>query len=248
MCRLLIFGGTTEGREIAEYCAEKGISAAVSVATEYGAELLPKCSCIKKLVGRLDSDGISRLILRLECRAVIDATHPYAEEVTKNIKTACNGLRIACYRLIRTAEELSECTVAESMDQLVDILNSSEKSVLSTLGSKELPHLAEVHGFADRIWVRALPMDDVRKSCLKLGFCEERLILEKGPFTAEQNTAHIIKSGAELLVTKESGAVGGFPEKLEAAKKCGIEVVVLARPAEKGYTAEMIRKILDEMR
>ena len=248
MCRVLIFGGTTEGREIAEYCGEKGISAAVSVATEYGAELLPESSCIKKLVGRLDDNGIRELILRLKCRAVIDATHPYAEEVTKNIRTACGMLGMTCYRLIRTPEKLSGCIAAASMNELVEILNSSDKTVLSTLGSKELPRLAEVRGFDKRIWIRALPMEEVRKNCVELGFREDRLILEKGPFSVEQNIAHIRKSGAELLVTKESGAVGGFPEKLEAAKICGIEVVVLARPAEKGFTADKIKEILDEMR
>lgn len=248
MCRILIFGGTTEGREIAEYCTEKGITAAVSVATEYGAELLPKSQCIKKLVGRLDADGIRKLITELECAAVIDATHPYAEEVTQNIKTACMGLEITCYRLIRSAGELSGCIKAGSMDELVEILNSSEKTVLSTLGSKEMPKLAEVRGAAERIWIRALPVEDVRKSCTELGFCEERLILEKGPFTVEQNIAHIRKSGAELLVTKESGAVGGFPEKLKAAEICGINVIALTRPVEQGFTADEIKNIIDEMR
>lgn len=248
MCRILIFGGTTEGREIAEHCAEKGITAAVSVATEYGAELLPNSGCIKKLVGRLDADGIRKLITELECKAVIDATHPYAEEVTKNIKNACMGLEAVYYRLIRTQEALSDCIKAESMDELVKILNSSDKKVLSTLGSKELTKLAEVYSFAERIWIRALPVEYVRKSCIGLGFCEDRLILEKGPFTVEQNIAHIRKSGAELLVTKESGAVGGFPEKLKAAEICGIKVIVLKRPAENGFPAEEIKKIIDEMR
>ena len=248
MCRILIFGGTTEGREIAEYCAAKGITAAVSVATEYGAELLPKSGFIKKLVGRLDSDEMKKLVTQLGCAAVIDATHPYAEEVTKNIKNACKWLGITCYRLIRSAEELSGCIKAGSMDELVELLNSSEKTALSTLGSKEMPKLAEVRGAAERIWIRALPVEDVRKSCTELGFCEDRLILEKGPFTVEQNIAHIRKSGAELLITKESGAVGGFPEKLKAAEICGIKVIVLTRPAEKGFTAEEIKKIIDEMR
>ena len=248
MCSVLIFGGTTEGREIAEYCSEKRISAAVSVATEYGAELLPKSSYIKRFIGRLDADGIKELILRLECIAVIDATHPYAEEVTKNIVIACNALNMPYYRLIRAPENLSDCIKVKSMDDLVVKLNCCVKKVLSTLGSKELPRLAEVCDYADRIWIRALPIEEVRKSCIKLGFCEDRLILEKGPFTVEQNIEHIRKSGAEILVTKESGTIGGFPEKLKAAKLCGIDVAVLVRPTEKGFTAEEIKIILNEMR
>ncbi|MBO7472597.1 MAG: precorrin-6A reductase [Ruminococcus sp.] len=248
MCKVLIFGGTTEGRELAEYCTDNGIAAAVSVATEYGAELLPKNELLEVLVGRLDIGGMKKTMESLKCSAVIDATHPYAEEVTRNIKEACGQLDIACYRLIRSSEEISGCIKAKDMDELVHILNSSNKTVLSTLGSKELPKLAEVNDYSIRIWIRALPVDDVRRSCRELGFCEDMLILEKGPFTLEQNIAHIKQSGAEILVTKESGAAGGFAEKREAAEVCGTEIIVLARPQEKGFTFEEIKTILDEMR
>lgn len=56
MCRLLIFGGTSEGRELAEFCADNKIDAYISVTTDYGAELLPESDNIKILTGRLDSE------------------------------------------------------------------------------------------------------------------------------------------------------------------------------------------------
>lgn len=248
MCKVLIFGGTTEGRELAEYCVHNGIAAAVSVATGYGAELLPKDEMLSVFTGRLDSEGIKRLVSGLGCNAVVDATHPYAEEVTRNIRAACSKLGIVCYRLLRSSQEISGCTKAGNMDELVSILNSSDKVILSTLGSKELPKLAEVKDHGRRIWVRALPNDDVRKSCEELGFSRDKLILEKGPFTAEQNIAHIKLSAAEVLVTKESGTAGGFPEKLSAAAICGAEVIVLERPDEEGFGFDEIKKILAEMR
>ena len=71
-----------------------------------------------------------------------------------------------------------------------------------------------------------------------------QLILEKGPFSVEQNIAHLKLSGAEILVTKESGAAGGFPEKLEAAKLCGVDVIVLKRPVESGNTMDEIKDII----
>ncbi len=248
MCRVLIFGGTTEGRKLAEYCSVKGISAAVSVATGYGAELLPESGCVRRLVGRLDAEEIKKLITALGCEAVIDATHPYAEEATKNINKACSSLEAAHYRLIRSSEEISGCIMAADMDEVVDILNRSDKTVLSTLGSKELAVLTKVRGYGSRLWIRALPAEDIRRRCIELGFSEDKLILEKGPFSFEQNKAHIKMSGARILVTKESGAAGGFPEKTAAAKACGAEVVVLARPVEKGCTFAEITEILDEMR
>ena len=87
MCRLLIFGGTTEGRLLAEHCSKSGISADVSVATEYGAELLPED--VNVLCGRLETEEMTALILKNGYIMVVDATHPYAVEATKNIKAAC---------------------------------------------------------------------------------------------------------------------------------------------------------------
>lgn len=244
MCELLIFGGTTEGRELAEFCAEMEISAAVSVATEYGGELLPQSEKLKILVGRLDRNDMKNLIGELGCNAVIDATHPYATEVTENIKSACNALNTAYYRLLRDSADISGCVVCTSMEELVERLNSCGGTVLSTLGSKEFEKLTEVCGYRERVWCRALPTAEIRLMCEKFGFSEKQMILEKGPFSVAQNIAHIERSGAEILVTKESGAAGGFPEKLEAAKRCGVEVVVLTRAAESGNTMEEIKEII----
>lgn len=248
MCELLIFGGTTEGRELAQYCCTCGVTAAVSVATEYGGELLPREKGLSILVGRLDSDEMAALMREIGCRAVIDATHPYATEVTANITAACKAAELPYHRLLRSSSELGNCVSVRDMDELVKLINSSSGSVLSTLGSKELPKLTEVENYAERVWVRALPTDSVRALCIELGFPAEHLILEKGPFSLEQNMAHIKRSGSALLVTKESGAAGGFPEKLEAAEKCGIKAIVLARPEEKGSTMEEIKSLISSMR
>lgn len=86
LSELLIFGGTTEGRLLAEFCAGKGIPAQVCVTTEHGAGLLPEGMA---RTGTLDEDGMQLLLRGRAFRAVIDATHPYAREATRNIRTAC---------------------------------------------------------------------------------------------------------------------------------------------------------------
>ncbi|MCR5600910.1 MAG: precorrin-6A reductase [Ruminococcus sp.] len=248
MCELLIFGGTTEGRELAEYCVEVGVPTAVSVATEYGGGLLPNSERLHIMVGRLDSEHMKMLMRDIGCRAVIDATHPYATEVTENIKAACNAADIPYHRLLRASEDLTGCSVYPSMHELVERLNSGNETVLSTLGSKEFAKLTEVRGYAERIWCRALPTAEIRRQCREYGFAEDQMILEKGPFSVEQNIAHIRMSGAKLIVTKESGTAGGFPEKIEAARQCGIEALVLARPSEVGNTMDEIKNIILKMR
>ncbi|MCR4796571.1 MAG: precorrin-6A reductase [Ruminococcus sp.] len=246
MCELLIFGGTTEGRELAEYCCEKRIRSAVCVATDYGAELLPVSEYLRIITGRLDSSGMEKLISELKCKCVIDATHPYATEVTANIKAACTVTQMPYYRLLRSSSETTECRKVRNMEQLVEVLNSTEKKVLSTLGSKEIPKLTAVKKYRERLWVRVLSNEDIIEQCKKLGIDRSRVIAEKGPFSTERNIEHLKLSGAEILVTKESGTTGGFPEKIEAARLCGAEVIVLERPVEKGYTLDEIIKIISE--
>ncbi|MDE5564649.1 MAG: precorrin-6A/cobalt-precorrin-6A reductase, partial [Oscillospiraceae bacterium] len=119
-----------------------------------------------------------------------------------------------------------------------------EGSILSTLGSKSLSALTAVRDYAARLWVRVLPAEGTIEHCRSLGFPETHILLGKGPFTIEQNVQHIRQSGAGLLVTKESGSTGGYPEKLAAAKQCGIPVVTLLRESETGYTLEEIKAVL----
>ena len=242
MCRLLIFGGTTEGRELAEYCSVNGIAADVSVATDYGAALLP--SGIRVLCGRLDAGQMKELI-NTGYIAVVDATHPYAVEATENIRRACDETGARCLRLLRKSSAVCGITVKDT-DELVEYLNRTDTAVLSTLGSKSLPVLTRVKDFCERIWVRVLPSDDVFEQCCELGFDEHRVIIEKGPFSVERNVEHLRKSGAGILLTKESGTAGGYPEKAEAARICGAELITLIRPAEQGYSFDEVIKIIEK--
>lgn len=247
MCKLLIFGGTTEGRMLAEFCTRNEIFATVSVTTDHGAELLPESPFLKVCNGKLDKNEISKLISKNGFSVVIDATHPYAVLATENIRLACDETGVKYYRLKRESNRLFG-TVFSTLDELAGYLNESGKIILSTLGSKELPVLSKVENCRERVWVRVLPDDKIVEYCKKYGIDESRIILGKGPFSVEQNTEHIKKSGAEILVTKESGAAGGYPEKVKAAEIMGIELVTIKRPEEAGYGINEIKEIIKEIR
>ena len=242
MFRLLIFGGTTEGRELAEYCAENSISADVSVATDYGAGLLP--DKLNVLCGRLDSAQMEKLISS-NYSVVVDATHPYAVEATENIRSACKKTGIHYLRLLRKSSAICGKTVHD-MDEMISLLNGTECAILSTLGSKSLPELTRLNGFRERLWVRVLPSDEILRQCCELGYDKAKVIMEKGPFSTGQNVEHLRKSGAGILLTKESGATGGYPEKAEAVRICGAELVTIARPAEQGYSFDVIINIIEK--
>lgn len=243
MSELLLFGGTTEGRELAMFCAAHAIPVEVCVTTDYGASLLPKGVTVH--VGRLTAEDMRCLFLQSDVRLVVDATHPYAVEATRNIRAACAAADVPYLRLIRKTAPVQGETVPD-MDALIAALNRYEGTILSTLGSKSLPSLTAVRGYAVRLWIRVLPAEGIVEYCRSFGFPKTHVLLGKGPFTAEQNVQHIRLSDAGLLVTKESGSTGGYPEKLEAARQCGIPVVTLLREPEMGYTLEEIKYMVLE--
>ena len=86
MCDVILFGGTSEGRILAEFLLGSGIKHIVCVATEYGAELLSGC---RVRVGRMDEREMAEFFAKTKPKIVVDATHPYADKATENIKKAC---------------------------------------------------------------------------------------------------------------------------------------------------------------
>ncbi len=245
MKKILIFGGTTEGREFAEWCAANGIHADVSVTTDYGARLLGNGKMLNVFTGKLDCGEMKTLINAGNYAAVVDATHPYATEATANIREACKCTVVPYYRLTREECKLSG-TCVENLDELITFLNTTEKTILSTLGSKEFPVFAKVNDCKKRVWFRVLPTTDIADICGRYGFDETHIIAERPPYSVETNIEHIGRSGAEILVTKECGVKGGYPEKIAAAKECGIETITVKRPADSGYSFNELTKYIGE--
>ena len=88
---VFIFAGTTEGKNLAAACRNQNVELYVSVATEYGRSRIEEADNIHILCGRKDTEGIKKLLEDIGPSAVIDATHPYAAEVTRNIRAACGN-------------------------------------------------------------------------------------------------------------------------------------------------------------
>lgn len=101
MYKVLLFGGTVEGRTVAEYLNENKIPSMVCVATEYGESLLPQGEYLELSHERLDEKQMEERMLQMENGLVIDATHPYAQVVTENIETACERTGTAYLRVVR---------------------------------------------------------------------------------------------------------------------------------------------------
>lgn len=259
---ILLFAGTTEGRRLAEELTEAGIACTVSVATEYGAQVLGPGQGRKILQGRLSAGEMEELIRKGDFACVVDATHPFATEVTVQIRSACEAAEVTYLRLARetggkqTGEtpamtrEAGEAGVPElyeasSMREAAGILRRIPGKLFITTGSKELPVLAEEIGDPGRLYVRVLPSEDSLKICGKCGIPAGHVIAMQGPFTKELNEAMLRQTGACALLTKESGKNGGFDQKIAAAGAVGIPAVVIRNPERRecaGKTEESAGK------
>ena len=232
MADIVIFAGTTEGRELAELCRELEIPTVACVATEYGGALLSGGGSLKVHMGRLDEGGMTELLREESPRLVLDATHPYAADASRTIAAACKALGLRAERVLREAEDHKGCEKFASLDDLAETLDKTPGNVFSSLGTKEAASLSRVSGAAERIWLRVLPSVDGLKTCLDAGFPAKHIICMQGPFSAELNAAMFRACGADILLTKDTGSAGGFPEKLEAARECGMRVFVIKRPED----------------
>ena len=234
MIRAIIFGGTTEGRKLCEFCAERGLPIHYLVATEDGARPVEGLNNISVSVGRLSADQMGELFLREKPALIIDATHPYAAEVSRNIAVACKQTGVVLLRVARDISEEPGCNYFSDMSGLLLWLEKQSGNIFVTTGSSHAQEFAKLPGFQSRVWLRILPSLESLRACLDLGFGPERIICMQGPFSEELNRALFQATDAKILVTKNSGEAGGFYEKIRAAESLGIMIAVLSNPAETG--------------
>lgn len=245
--RILIFAGTIEGRTIANFLNQHKIHTHVCVATDYGKSLLPAGQYITSVAKRLDQSEMEALMQREKINLVIDATHPYAALVSNNIKLACIANQVEYIRLLRDSltDVQSDCIYVEDTKACVEYLKTVKGNVLVTTGSKELGLYQNLPDYQSRIYARVLSTPEVMKECSAVGFTGKHLIGMQGPFTRDLNLAMIKQIDAAYLVTKESGRVGGFEEKLEAASLAEIVTIIIGRPVkEEGFSLWEVKKIL----
>ena len=264
MAKVLIYSGTTEGRMLAQQLAQAGIECDVHVATEYGQIVMPQLDRVNVHVGRLDANEMYEAA-RKGYAAVVDATHPFATEVSANIRKSLETLDVPYIRLARKMDIVTD-TAQENeggntgnrnsgnghvryfadYESCAAALESTDGNILLTTGSKELGIFCNDGKLCERLYVRVLPGQDNIALCEAAGIRGKQIIAMQGPFSTEMNTALINQFSIKYIVTKASGEHSGFAEKLEAARNCGIEAFVIGMQAEdKGLSYdEVLKRIL----
>jgi precorrin-6A/cobalt-precorrin-6A reductase len=237
---ILLLGGTSESVFLASHLAEQGYRVLVSTASDIPINL-GNHSLIHKRAGALNEEGFIRLIHSEGIQAIVDATHPYAEEISALALNTTQALAIP-YLLWNRPTVIPRDKgfwFAKNHDEGARLAYSNPKPVLLTTGSRHLdPYVYWSRRTGTPLWVRVLSHPSSIEACRRAGLEEHHLILGRGPFSVEDNKRIIKEKAIGVLVTKDSGLPGGVLDKLEAARQEHCQVVVIERPknqAGKGF-------------
>ena len=232
MKKVLVFAGTTEGRELAELLADSNIKCSVCVATDYALELMND----KRLdvnCGRLTEEEMEVLMRDGKFDVVVDATHPYAQIVSQNVRQAADKESISLIRLRRSTESAEEGFVSfKTHEECSAWLSLQTGNILLTTGSKDLGSYAKNETIKNHLFVRVLPGEESIRLCTANGITGRQIIAMQGPFSAQMNECILREYSIDWMVTKISGHAGGFEEKIEAAKKAGVGICAILPPTE----------------
>ena len=232
---ILVLSGTEEGKEIVRRLHEEGLSLLTTVATEYGKKMFEQLGleavCLQ---GRLDANGFSRLIKERGIDTVIDATHPYAIEVSQNAMDACKKTNIRYLRFEREVITIPTYPFplihrVKTMAEAVDKSRTLGKRIFLTTGISSVARFIVLKDEKE-LYVRILPIPEHVVLCIDMGIPPTNIIAMHGPFSEDLNRAMFRQYRINTMVTKESGEVGGVLEKINAARNEGIDTVVIERP------------------
>ncbi len=243
--KIVIFSGTTEGRRLSEMLCAQKVSHFVCVATAYGSDVMKHSEYATVNIGRMDCCKMQEYLEELSFTAgdiIVDATHPYAFEVSKNIDMAAKNVSCAIIRIKRDADTLphdGKCTAGQSyvnyhdsIEDFAKYIEGTEGNILLTTGSTNLAKYCENVSAKtrERTYVRVLPAMQSLQICKECAIDAKNILAMHGPFTYDLNRAVMQQYDIRHILTKDSGTSGGFYEKVSAAWDAGVSVHVLARP------------------
>lgn len=228
---ILVLGGTSDSLRICEALNKLNLEYMVSVTTDYGKQLSLKVTN-NILEGKMDQQQMTEMIKEKDIRLMIDSTHPYAIEVSKNGMLTAQALNIPYVRyerpsLLEEVEDENLYVVKDTAEACALAAKIGQNIFLGT-GSKTLGEF--VRALPDKkIIARVLPTSEVIQECEALGLNPDHIIGMKGPFSEEMNALLYKEYAIDCMITKESGHEGGFLEKIRPCKILGIKTIVIKR-------------------
>ncbi|OWZ82972.1 precorrin-6A reductase [Natranaerobius trueperi] len=234
---ILILGGTYDGIYIGRYLKKSGYNVQISAKSKHGQKIIrDKGLEVYQNHLKASSGKMSQLLLKEKFSLVIDATHPFATEITKGAIRACNESDIPYLRYERPSLNISKGvnyervnTFKEAATQAKYYINNKNSKVFLTIGSKNLQSFTDIID-TKQIVARVLPLTSSITHCYNLGLLPENIIALQGIVRYSLNKSLFKNYNASVLVTKDSGLESGLQEKLHASKDLGMKVILINRP------------------
>jgi len=231
--KVFLLAGTEDGRELALAMQKRGYQVLVSTLTEYGAEIAMRQG-LEARFGALDEVSFRKTLREKEIEVIIDATHPYALNIRSLAQRIAEEMGLPYFRWERPALEYPGHPLihsAGSLDEAARLASQLGTRIFLSTGSKSLPEWLSVPEFNQKeIFVRVLPTSQILKQCEKLGLKPYQVIAMQGPFSQSFNKALWEQLQIDVVITKESGRIGGLDEKVQACLQLNIPIIILERP------------------
>lgn len=222
-----VVGGTSNAKEICERLIATGVSVIVTVTTDYGRQL-SEFPGIEVVQGKLSYEEMEHLIHTRGVRLIVDASHPFATEVSTNAMLAAQTIGVPYLRFERANTRFESAIYVNSYEEAVAYLAEKQGNILLTTGSKFVAKFIPLG--VERLYARVLSTSDSVALCEQAGLKPVNVIAMCGVGSVALNMALLKEFDIQFLVTKESGAEGGLQEKIEAAKLVNAEVIIIQRP------------------
>lgn len=217
MKRILLLGGVTEALAIARTLGPKHVYSLAGVG-----RVPTDLTCQVRVGGYGGSEGLAQFVRAERISLILDATHPYAAQISRNAAEAARACGVPCWALRRPAwqpQPGDDWREVADWAELVEALKPFKRP-LFTLGREPLQHLDEIP--AEQFWtLRALDVYPGNERCEVIG--------ARGPFLIEDERALFEERRIDVLISKNSGSTATEP-KLEVAREQGVPVLVLKRP------------------
>jgi precorrin-3B C17-methyltransferase len=228
-----VFSGTSDGNSLARELAEHYGPIVVSAASEYGGDLArQQCTGVTVWAGRQGVE-LRRQALRASCaRAIVDATHPYAQQMSEQLIALAQELGLPYVRYERPSTlDGDAAMLCDSVEDAAERAIRIGRRIFLATGSKDLAGFLQAPGAREREWfLRITPDPTLIRRALALGIPRDHLIAMQGPFSEALNTALWRDQRIDCVVTKDSGEAGGCSAKVRAAATLGIPLLVIRRP------------------
>ncbi len=252
--KIILLGGTKDSINIIEFIKNNyDAYILTTTTTEYGARLAREGGSDDTIARPLPKDEIIEIIETQGFDVLIDATHPFAEHITQTSVSIAKELKMPYVRFERPTTNLEN--IDTSHIHYVKSFEDAGKLIADEFNQGNVLHFAGANTMADnvkyvpteRFYPRILKVESSLEKCDALNIDPNHIIPMKGAASLEENIHLIEKYDASIMITKESGEIGGVIEKIEAANEKNIDIIMIQRPQIKEINKNDIVSNLEEL-